>query len=115
METSKRLEKEIENESLDWLNKRPGIFAVKTDNSAPYNEQLGGRIKKNRFSPRGYPDCTVFIKSGKTFFIEFKTRTGKQSDAQIAFQKKVESLGFGYYVCRDLVDTMNALERETER
>jgi hypothetical protein len=46
----------------------------------------------------GTPDyCFV---GEKSFFIEFKTRTGQQSPAQKTFQKWCEAQGIGYHICR---------------
>ena|SRR5271163_478836 len=42
-------------------------------------------------------------------WIEVKTAKGKQSPAQVAFQKEVESEGHGYVVARSIEDVDNYL------
>lgn len=56
----------------------------------------------------GVSDLVVLM-PGRVVFLELKTATGKQSDSQILFQKKVESLGFQYSVCRNLEEVCGAI------
>jgi hypothetical protein len=114
LETS---EKQIENECLDWLNRQDTTFAIKIDNSAPYSEEIGSRIRKNKYSPSGTPDAMVFIGEGRMFFIEFKRRSGKQSQEQKGFERKINSLGINYFVVRTLEECIEVYfkERDSER
>jgi hypothetical protein len=50
----------------------------------------------------GVSDLIILKPNSKTIFIEVKTETGKQSQVQIDFQKKVEDMGFKYYLVRSL-------------
>lgn len=50
----------------------------------------------------GVADLIVLYPNGKTYFIELKTDTGKQSDKQIEFEKRVTELGFEYKLIRSL-------------
>jgi len=52
---------------------------------------------------------TIIILSNKVIFCEFKDATGKQSDNQIIFQNKVETLGFEYWLIRNIEDFKNNL------
>jgi hypothetical protein len=52
----------------------------------------------------GVSDLIVLKPNGETFFIEIKTDVGIQSPVQINFQKKVEQLGFKYFLVRSLED-----------
>jgi len=49
----------------------------------------------------GMSDLTA-IKDGKVLFIELKTATGRQSDAQLVFQKEIESRGGTYLLIRSV-------------
>lgn len=49
----------------------------------------------------GMPDCT-FFKDGKTFFVEFKTAIGKQSELQKYVESELIKQGFKYFLIRDL-------------
>jgi hypothetical protein len=46
----------------------------------------------------------IVIKNNEVLFVEVKTEIGKQSPKQKKFQKKVEDLGFEYYLVRNLED-----------
>ena len=61
----------------------------------------------------GEADLTLFCKGGKTYFIEIKTATGKQSKQQKRFQTAVENLGFEYIIMRS-VDEAREFIREVE-
>ena len=61
----------------------------------------------------GEPDLTLFCRGGKTYFIEIKTPTGKQSKQQKRFQQAVERLGFEYIIMRSLDDVREFI-REVE-
>jgi hypothetical protein len=49
----------------------------------------------------GVSDC-LFIWRGRTYCFEFKTPTGRQSQAQIEWQRKVTYQGMDYYIIRSL-------------
>jgi alkylation response protein AidB-like acyl-CoA dehydrogenase len=55
----------------------------------------------------GVADLVVLIPRGKAVFLELKTDKGKQSEAQVRFQEKVESLGFSYFLCRNLKEVVD--------
>lgn len=61
---------------------------------------------------RGFPDLTA-LKDGKTLYIEVKTKTGRQSDYQIAFQRACESHGGTYILARGVEDIQPYLTRLT--
>lgn len=47
----------------------------------------------------------------KPVFIEVKTKTGRQSDTQKAFQAQVERLGYEYVIMRSVSDAQDFLKR----
>jgi len=53
----------------------------------------------------------VLIYDGKTYFIEIKTKNGKQSAEQIQFQKDVENQGLDYVILRNLDDAEKFLKK----
>ena len=78
------------------------------------NELAGGNLKRNMLFKAmgmraGTSDLVVVLPEGKVLFIEVKTQEGKQSDKQVAFQKKVESLGHKYFVVRGVDDVKKIL------
>ena len=45
---------------------------------------------------------TIIVLPNRVIFCEFKDSKGRQSDKQIEFQQRVESLGFEYWIIRSL-------------
>lgn len=58
--------------------------------------------------PEGFPDLMILAKR-TVFFCEVKTKVGRQREAQKAFQKAVEALGYTYVVARSVDDVAKAL------
>lgn len=81
------------------------IFSVPNE-SSNVKEQM---YKKSMGLISGISDLIV-IQPNRIIFFEVKTATGKQSDNQKKFQRKVELLGFEYYVVRSLEDFKSYLE-----
>jgi hypothetical protein len=65
---------------------------------------------KSAVIEKGASDCIVVIKD-KVFFVENKTDKGTQSEAQKDFQKRVEALGYEYWLIRNLKDFQDAVQR----
>lgn len=73
------------------------IFSVPNESSNA-KEQV---YKKSLGLIAGVSDL-IIIRPDEVLFIEVKTETGRQSDKQKSFQSKIESLGFKYYLVRNL-------------
>lgn len=71
-------------------------------------DQKTGQVVK--FGTPGQPDIFILYQGGRIAGAEVKTATGRQSDAQKAFQRMMESLGCAYALVRS-VDDMGALLR----
>jgi len=78
------------------------------------NNSFQGRILRGdksvgyiKNAKRGMPDLIVFTKYGY-LCLEAKSRTGKQSENQKAFQKKIELLNGRYFIFKSFEE----LERE---
>lgn len=59
----------------------------------------------------GAPDH-IFLKMGRGFTVEFKTKTGRQSDSQKQEQKVLERRGIPYYLVRTLMKFKDVLLSE---
>lgn len=83
-----------------------------------------GIVRRNNvgtfISPNGVPvkigipgeaDLSLFMKGGKTVFIEVKTPTGRQSKKQKKFQKAVEKLGYEYKIMKSVDDARRYIEK----
>ena len=74
-----------------------------------YLEKDGWMIQSNfQLGPmpkewRGRPDIEAY-KDGKVIFIEAKARSGRQSDYQKAYQKRLEEHGMIYILARSVED-----------
>lgn len=58
--------------------------------------------------PEGFSDLIILF-NRTVYFCEVKTRTGRQRDRQIEFQRTVESRGYTYFVARSASDVAKAL------
>ena len=70
------------------------------NHNTPRNAIDGARLKAMGMVA-GVADMT-FLYQGRAIFLEFKTSTGRQSQAQKDWQKTIESQGFEYHVVRSL-------------
>lgn len=52
----------------------------------------------------------VCVLPNQILFIEMKSDKGRQSPDQKVFQKKIENLGFKYYICRSLEDFQSVIK-----
>lgn len=107
----KTFESKLQINCVEWFRyqyKKEIIFAVP---NGGYRKGLGGEILKREGVLSGVSDLIV-ISQNKIFFIEMKFGGKKQSDNQINFQQKVESLGFKYYLCYTFDEFMNICKKE---
>lgn len=58
----------------------------------------------------GESDLTLFAQGGKTYFIEIKTASGRQSKKQKNYERRVRELGFEYIIMRSLDDARKFIE-----
>lgn len=54
--------------------------------------------------PEGFPDLMILGNHGDIYFCECKTRTGKQREDQLKFERIVTERGFKYFVARSVDD-----------
>lgn len=101
------MEKKIENEILDYLNRQPDVLAWKNNSTGIYDPKAKTFRKKSRFDINGVPDVLVLSKFG-FFAIEVKTpeTIGDASDEQKAFLRKAHRLGIPVSVCCSLSEAV---------
>ena len=85
---------------LKHHNPRLMIFAVPNGGS---RNVIEAKKLKATGTLRGASDLIVNF-PGKSVYIEVKTDTGVQSDAQIDFQNRIEYLGMDYHIVRSVLD-----------
>ena len=77
-----------------------GHYVVKLKDQA---QAINGVYRKgSSFQVRGISDLVVYLPNGIALWMEIKTEKGKQSEYQIAFQRKIESLGHKYVLVRSV-------------
>ena len=100
-------EAKIQASAVEWLwNTHPetrGNF-IHIPNEGNRNSKVDGAMRKSLGLVAGAPDAFLFMpRQGKHgLAVEFKTETGIQSDAQKAFQARLEQNGYAYQLCRSL-------------
>ena len=85
---------------LKHHNPRLMIFAVPNGGS---RNVIEAKKLKATGTLRGASDLIVNF-PGKSVYIEVKTDTGVQSDAQIDIQNRIEDLGMDYHIVRSVSD-----------
>lgn len=83
---------------------RKCFFAIPNENNRADSSAISGAIRKAMGVTQGVADTMLAIQRGGYggMFVEFKTETGKQSDAQKEWQVIVENQGYLYRVIRSL-------------
>lgn len=100
-------EAKIQASCVEWLwNTHPetrGNF-IHIPNEGNRSSNMDGAMRKALGLVAGAPDTFLFMpRQGKHgLAVEFKTEIGTQSDAQKAFQYRLEQNGYAYFICRSL-------------
>lgn len=102
-------ESKIQASCVAWMHNtypeyRGLYFAVQNENSRADSNASTGAIRRSMGVVKGVSDTILFLARGKyhALCVEFKTDVGRQSDAQILWQRKVEAQGYRYEVVRSL-------------
>lgn len=96
-------ESQIELQICFYLRAK-GYFFWKQPMAGFFDERkCAFRKHANPFVRNGVPDV-IIVRDGKFIGLEIKKRTGRQTDAQKAFQKDLEKAGGKYFIIRSLDD-----------
>jgi len=90
----RRLEKEVEQEVVDWWTRRGGL-----------------QIKLNILGRRGWPDRIFFPVGGKPVLIEFKRVNENARALQAHVHGELRARGYVVYVCDRVIDGKTVLAR----
>lgn len=91
----------IEQAILQYLNLN-GVFAFKFKDQSRFDGKQ--HRKPLPYQINGVADICI-IHRGKTYWVEIKTETGEQSEAQRLFESKVVENGGCYFLWRSLVES----------
>lgn len=102
-------EAELQKSIVEYLNKNyPQVLVFSVPNEATYR-------RRNYFHKlgmlSGVSDLILVFLNG-VIFIECKAPKGKQSIEQTNFQKRVEALGFKYFIIKDLEELKDIINNE---
>jgi len=92
---------------LDWCLLPPAVYTTFPAGWYKLPKGTGG-IMRGAGLKAGMPDLLLFH-AGRTFGIELKVATGRQTEAQREMQKKLEKAGVYYAVIRDLNELVDYL------
>lgn len=110
------IEKELENECLDWLNREFGFF-FKKNTVGIYDEKAKAYRKKGKYDISGVSD-SIGIYKGFFIAIEFKIKPKKPSHEQTVFINKINREG-GFARCcyslEEVKDFCNEIRAKTEQ
>jgi len=98
----KRPEHSLQIQVIDWLRWNKFLCCA-IPNGGSRDKKEGANLKREGVLA-GHSDINVYLKDGKTVFLELKAGNNKQQLNQIEFQQKVEALGFEYHLIRSLDD-----------
>lgn len=102
-------EAELQKSIVEYLKKNyPQVLVFSVPNEATYRRR---HYFKKLGMLSGVSDLILVFLNG-ILFIECKTPRGKQSIEQINFHKRIEVLGFKYYIIRDLEEMKELLNNE---
>ena len=102
-------ESDIQTNIMISLSERGCMVLRLNSGRAWQGDFVNGNIRHPRpirLCPEGTADVLAILPGGKTAWIECKTLTGRQREAQKRFQQAIESLGHKYYVCRSVDDVI---------
>ena len=103
------LESRIQSEIVKAL-REAGFFC----HSVPNEQAHGNAIHTGQMVAMGlYPgvaDLVVWLGSGKVAYLEVKNEKGRQSERQVAFEKRCLDAGYPYIVVRSSAEALAFLE-----
>lgn len=104
-----KTEAKLQADIVEYINKNyPQVLLFSVPNESTYR-------RRNYFHSlgmlSGVSDLILVFLNG-ILFIECKAPKGRQSLEQINFQKRVEALGFKYYIIRELDEIKVLLNNE---
>lgn len=104
-----KTEAELQKNIINYIHQNyPQLLVFSVPNEATYR-------RRNYFHQlgmlSGVSDLILVFLNG-ILFIECKAPKGKQSIEQTNFQKRVESLGFKYFIVRELDDIIKIINNE---
>lgn len=102
----KEAENDIQNAVCEWL-KLKKIFFWRQNTGGVYDVSRQSFRKMPKYALKGVADIIALI-NHRAYFLEIKTKKGRQSPEQKEFEKNVKENGSFYYIIRG-VDDLNSI------
>lgn len=107
-----QLERQLQKSIMSYLNYQKDLEAESIDTKGTWINKGGGRGYFRKASTcRGFPDIMGWLHSGRIFFIEVKTESGRLSAEQKQFRDRCIATNAYYCVCRSLSDVTEFLTK----
>lgn len=97
-------ERNLQRQAVEYLNYQQNagrlLFLRVNSGMIPID---AARRRMVRMAPAGFPDLIIFGQR-RTVFVELKSDTGKQTPAQLEFERKAQAMGYQYVVIRSFIE-----------
>ncbi len=104
------IESQIQRQMVQWFRLQYPRYILAAIPNGGRRNALEAKIMKGEGVLAGFSDI-IIIADRNVFFVEVKTKAGRQSKRQKKFQADVERLGFQYSICRSLQDFQLTVEK----
>lgn len=110
----------IKKSICDYLSFRQDVFFWVQESQGTFDPRTRRFRKKNsEYQRNGIPDILLCLKilnfPPVLLGLEVKTKSNKQTDSQIKFEKDYKSFGGFYFVVRSIDDVQQALQIATQQ
>jgi hypothetical protein len=107
----KHYEDKMQIEYVRWFKYQYPNIAIHHSPNGGFRTNFEAAQFKRMGTMAGFPDLFIMYANSSYhgLFIELKTAEGKQTEAQVAFEKKAAKNGYKYTICRDLEQFMGVV------
>lgn len=106
------VEQDLVRATLQALTTQLGVVCWR-NSSGTMPAEYKGQTRYIHMSPAGSPDIFGILKGGKMFGLEGKSKTGKQSAKQKAWERMMLKIGAHYAVFRSIGEAVDAVREWT--
>ena len=100
----KQTESYIQNQIFIWFHNTYKDYIIHSVPNGGYRDTAEAVAMKNTGTVPGISDLIIWLPNGHAIMVEVKDATGKQSEAQIKIQNKLEKIDGIYLLVRSLED-----------
>lgn len=108
-------EARVQSEILIAFGATPYMRLWRNNSGLLFAPGPGNTMRRIRASVEGAPDLIGLLRGGRFLGVECKAERGRQSPAQVAFQKMIEAMGGVYILARSAEDVRRQLPEGWDR